>query len=394
MTPRCPILLFFDFVTHYGGAQRSTVHLLSQLNRVFDVQVLDPYGVCQAYSEALNHVGVPVTVMLDQPRSCYIGGDSMIHRGVSVIRQCPDWMALSAAMKREADRIRPDIVLTNSYKAMALLWMSGVAKTVPVAYYARGWYQKQQIPWLGRWLIKKAASVLAVSHATAESLRQWPIPEKQIHVCHTVIDFESVLAEGRASSDGATLASDTAFKILLPAQLLAAKGQRIAVDAAVAMKQHGLDFVMWLAGDIKMGVDTRWVDALRETVDRQGLQSHVKFLGHRSDVRALMTQAHVVILPSQTEGFPRTIWEAMVLKCPVIATQAGGVTDLIEHDKTGLLVPFNDPQALAEAIERLAHESALASRLTQCAFDHVTQTYSERATLTQICKALMAVCER
>jgi glycosyltransferase involved in cell wall biosynthesis len=394
MTSRRPRLLFFDFVTHYGGAQRSTVYLLSQLNRMFDVRVLDPYGVCQAYSEALGHGRVPATVMLDQPRSYYIGGSSMIHRGASFIRQFPDWMALCTAIRKEADTVRPDVVLTNSYKAMVLLWISGVAKAVPVAYYARGWYQKHRIPWLGRWLIKKAAAVLAVSHATAESLREWPIPESQIHVCHTVIDFESVLAEGHISSDGMTLAPETAFKILLPAQLLAAKGQRIAVDAAVALKQRGLDFVIWLAGDIKMGVHSQWVDALRETIDKQGLQAHVKFLGHRSDVRALMTQADVVILPSQTEGFPRTIWEAMVLKCPVIATPAGGVKDLVEHDKTGLLVPFDDSSALAEAIERLANESDLASRLAECAFEHVTDTYSEQATLTQICETLMDVCER
>ncbi len=394
MTSRRPRLLFCDFVTHYGGAQRSTVYLLSQLTQVFDVQVLDPYGVCQDYVKALAHVRVPLTVMLDHPQSHFIGGASMIHRGASFIRQLPDLMALNTVIQREVDTIRPDVVLTNSHKTMALLWMSGVAKTVPVAYYARGWYQKHQIPWLGRWLIKKAASVLAVSHATAESLRQWPIPARRIHVCHTVIDFDSVLAEGQPSSDRVILAPEKAFKVLLPAQLLAAKGQRIAVDAAVAMKQRGMDFVMWLAGDIKMGVNSRWVDALRETVDKQGLQTHVMFLGHRSDVRALMTQADAVILPSQTEGFPRTIWEAMVLRCPVIATPAGGVTDLIEHDKTGLLTPFDDPVALARAIERLANESGLSNRLAQCAFEHVTLTYSEQATLAQICETLRDVCDR
>ena len=394
MRSRRPRLLFFDFVTHYGGAQRSTVHLLSQLSRVFDVHVLDPYGVCQDYVQALDKAFVPVTVMLDQPRSVYIGGSSMIHRGASLIRQLPDWMALYAAIQREVKAIRPDVVMTNSYKAMSLLWLSGVTKACPVAYYARGWYQKNQIPWLGRRLVKKAKCVLAVSNATAESLRQWPIPENQIHVCHTIIDFESVLADAQSSSDRVTPASDTAFKILLPAQLLAAKGQRIAVDAAVALKQGGLDFVMWLAGDVKMGVYSQWIDELRETIEKHGLQEHVVFLGHRSDVRALMTQADVVILPSQTEGFPRTIWEAMLLQCPVIATPAGGVKDLVEHDETGLLVPFDDASALAGAIERLASESGLARRLSERALEHVTQTYSEHATLTQISETLMAVCER
>jgi glycosyltransferase involved in cell wall biosynthesis len=160
------------------------------------------------------------------------------------------------------------------------------------------------------------------------------------------------------------------------------------------LKQQGVAFVMWLAGDIKMGVDPRFVDDLHETIEKHGLKDQVICLGHRSDVRALMTQADAVILPSHTEGFPRAIWEAMILRRPVIATPAGGVTDLVEHDKTGLLVPFDDAPALAVAIDRLAHETGLAARLTQAAFDKVTQTYSGSTTLAKIGDTLLSVCER
>ena len=389
-----PRLLFLDFVTHYGGAQRSTVHLLDRLREVFDVRVLDPYGVCHTYVEALNRARVPVTVMLDAPKSCYIGGANRLHRGLSLIRQFPDWMALVAAVGREVKALEPDVVLTNSYKAMALLWMSGVTKKHVVAYYARGWYQKGQIPWVGRWLVRKAHKVLAISNATAQALKQWPMTENRIHVCHTVIDFDSVLAEGHSICPALPAASQRAFKILLPAQLLAAKGQRVAVDAAIAMRQRGLDFVLWLAGDVKMGVQSQWHDDLNAAIDAEGLGGHVHFLGHRSDVRALMTQADVMILPSQTEGFPRTIWEAMLLECPVIATAVGGTPDLVVHERTGLLVPVGDAVALAEAIERLATEEGLAKRLAQNAFEHVTQTYSEEVTLTQIHETLKEMCER
>ncbi|MCF7974312.1 MAG: glycosyltransferase [Phycisphaerae bacterium] len=394
MRSKRPRLVFFDCVTHYGGAQRSTVHLLSKLNAMFDVRVVDPYGVCQAYLEALAQASVPVTILPCQPRSHFIGGTGVIRRGLSCLRQLPEWTAIQGAIKQEMKRCQPDAVLTNSYKAMALLWLSGVTATYPVAYYARGWYQKHQVPWLGRWLIKQATCVLAVSNATAESLRQWPIPPERIHVCHTVIDMESVITEAKSPCTGARLEADGAYKILIPAQLLAAKGQRVAVEAAVELKRRGVAFVMWLAGDVKMGVDSQFVEALHETIERHGLQDQVVCLGHRSDVRTLMSRANVVVLPSLTEGFPRAIWEAMLLQCPVIATPAGGVTDLVEHDKTGLLVPFDDAPALAAAIERLVHETDLATRLAQAAFDKVTQTYSEPVTLTKVGETLLSVCER
>jgi len=393
MKSKRPRVVFCDFVTHYGGAQRSTAYLLGKLNDLFDVYVLDPYGVCPEYLEVCRQASVPITVLHGQPQAYYIGGSGVIQRAVSFARQIPDWMKISAAMMREVDALKPDVVLTNSYKGMALLWLSGVTKLCSVVYYARGWYQKHQIPWLGRWFIKKAACVLAVSNATAEAMRPWLNSTQRVHVCHTVIDFESVSAEAQSPPDSVPVRTEDLFKILMPAQLLASKGQTMAVEAAAILKQHGIAFVLWLAGDTKMGVHSHFVEGLRETINQHGLQEHVVLLGHRSDVRALMSQANVVILPSQTEGFPRALWEAMILRCPVVATPAGGVTDLIEHGKTGLLVPFGDAQALAVAIQRLAKESGLAARLAQEAFENVTQTFSEDITLTQINKTLMCICE-
>ena len=81
------------------------------------------------------------------------------------------------------------------------------------------------------------------------------------------------------------------------------------------------------------------------------------------------------------------------MKCPVVATPAGGVTDLVEHERTGLLVPFGDAHALAMAIKRLANETDLAARVTQEAFENVRQTYSEDITLTQIQEMLVCICE-
>ena len=125
-------------------------------------------------------------------------------------------------------------------------------------------------------------------------------------------------------------------------------------------------------------------------IETAGLQDHVFLLGHRRDVRALMTRAHVVILPTHTEGFPRTVWEAMILKCPVIATPAGGVVDLIEHEQTGLLINFNDPIALARALERLMTDPVLRDTLVARAYERVYREYSQDRTTRTLVGALSA----
>lgn len=180
-------------------------------------------------------------------------------------------------------------------------------------------------------------------------------------------------------------------KILLPAQVIATKGQHVAVDAAAHLKARGMDFVMWLCGDVKMGVSEAYRSKLIEAIQLRGLEKHVYLLGHRSDVRTLMTKADMMILPTRTEGFPRTVWEAMMLKCPVIATPAGGITDLIQHEHSGLFVEYEDGRALALAIERLSEDEALARYIREHAYFKVTEEYSLNTTLSRVETALQKI---
>jgi glycosyltransferase involved in cell wall biosynthesis len=83
-------------------------------------------------------------------------------------------------------------------------------------------------------------------------------------------------------------------------------------------------------------------------------------LGARSDVSRLLTSADVFLLTSISEGIPLTIIEAMVAGLPVVSTSVGGVPEVVEHEKTGLLAPARDPASLAEAILRLADDRALS----------------------------------
>ena len=91
----------------------------------------------------------------------------------------------------------------------------------------------------------------------------------------------------------------------------------------------------------------------------------VVFLGHvpHEKVRQLLGEADVFVLNSTYEGLPHVVLEAMAAGAPVIATNAGGTGEVVEHDVTGLLVSVGDELALRAAIERLRTDPALAQRL-------------------------------
>ena len=79
----------------------------------------------------------------------------------------------------------------------------------------------------------------------------------------------------------------------------------------------------------------------------------MEFLGFRDDVPALLAQAAVVVVPSRSEGLGLSALEAMAAGKPVVASAVGGLREVVIHEETGLLVPPEDPAALAAALKSL-----------------------------------------
>jgi len=102
----------------------------------------------------------------------------------------------------------------------------------------------------------------------------------------------------------------------------------------------------------------------------------ILFTGLRDDVPAVTAALDVAVLPSYREAQGLAILEAMALRRPVVATQVGGVPEMIENGKTGLLVPPRDPQALADAIVRLLTDHPLADILARAGHDFVHANFS------------------
>ncbi|MCA9733053.1 MAG: glycosyltransferase family 4 protein [Deferribacteres bacterium] len=105
------------------------------------------------------------------------------------------------------------------------------------------------------------------------------------------------------------------------------------------------------------------------------LGDRFRFLGFREDIAELLHIFDVYTLPSQWEGLGRSLTEAMYMKKAVIASDVEGVPELVEHEKTGLLVPPNNPEKLAESIILLLEDAALRKHLGEKAYLQVKDTF-------------------
>jgi glycosyltransferase involved in cell wall biosynthesis len=110
---------------------------------------------------------------------------------------------------------------------------------------------------------------------------------------------------------------------------------------------------------------------LRHLAGRLTLSEHIEFRGHRDDVADQMRRMDIFVHPSRSEGMGIAIVEAMVLGLPVVATDHGGIPEVVSSGRTGILVPPRDPARLAEAVLHLLDNPAearlMGKRARQCA---------------------------
>jgi len=114
---------------------------------------------------------------------------------------------------------------------------------------------------------------------------------------------------------------------------------------------------------------------LRALAERLGVSNAVTFLGRRADVPALLARADVVCHPARMEGLPNAVMEAMAAARPLVATSVGGTPELVQDGIHGLLVPPEDPAALAAGILAVLRDPDRAARLARAAHARIESTF-------------------
>lgn len=157
-------------------------------------------------------------------------------------------------------------------------------------------------------------------------------------------------------------------------RLLDDKGIRPLVAALALVRGRGLDIRLLVAGTPDPANPASVTD---KEIAAWSPQSGISYLGHVRDVAAVWARAHIAVLPSRREGLPKSLLEAAACGRPLIATDAPGCREVAIAGETGLLVPIDDPAALAGAIETLAGDGTMRQRLGQAARQMVEARFSD-----------------
>jgi glycosyltransferase involved in cell wall biosynthesis len=278
--------------------------------------------------------------------------------------------------------LRPHIVHTHTAKAGAIGRLAALVAGVPIRVHTfhghvfRGYFgplTSRVYIWIERFLGRFTDCVVAISERQRHDLCNVyrVIPGRRCVVIPLGFDLHHFAAsENRRGEIRRVLGCPEGRQLIgTVGRLVPIKNHQLFLEMARRILDVRDDVGFVIVGD----------GELRHTLERSaehlGLSGHVYFLGWRRDLDAVYADLDVVALTSINEGTPVALIEAMAAGRSVVSTDVGGVADVVEHEKTGLLVPSGDAAGCARAVLRLLGDPSLRERMGRAGRERVLARY-------------------
>ena len=345
---------------HHGGAQAHVAALLSHFRHHYDVYLAT--GEEGYLTDLAKEWGVPVTIL---PHMRPELSPRMVVNDLRAFWEIWRWLG----------SIRPAILHAHSSKAGGLGRCAALLRRVSTVFTAHGWAFTEGVPFAQKmvmlpaeWLAARVTdAIITVSLADYDLATRYRVRARgRIVSIHNGINQDAPLSVPDA---------DGTVRLVCVARFSPQKSQALLVRALEGVDEPWhLTFI----GDGPLE------DEVRRMVADRGLNGRVDFLGARDDVDSILARSHIFVLPSNWEGFPLTILEAMRAGLPVIASDVGGVREAVVDGATGYLIPRGDVHALAERLRRLISDNGLRTMLGKRARDVFLSEFVEEKMFAEV----------
>ncbi len=235
---------------------------------------------------------------------------------------------------------------------------------------------------LSYWLAKKKKALfIAVSNDVRSSwINEWGINCDDIAVIHNGIDIDDLVPNvGKQKEIKEKYQGTPETKIIsIIGRLKIVKGHRYFIEAARYLLQSNNNIVFLIIGEGEQRTK------LENDVKALGLERYVKFTGFKRNIIDYLAITDILIISSLYEGIPYTLLEAMALGKCVVATEVGGLKEVIQSEINGILVKKEDPNAIAMAVNLLLQDDHKRKMLGEAARERVANHYSSHVIVKEI----------
>lgn len=282
----------------------------------------------------------------------------VVHHALPLRRKTP-WVAARNAFElfRIARREHIDLISSHQAKTSVLCVAVGRLLGIPVVHTMHTW----RADWRVRWFGSVGKNLVANSDATRDQLvRAFGVRPESVTIIQDVprvMAMPTADAAARIRNEFHVAAGQPLLVCL--GRLTEDKGHIVLLRAMAAIRRERPDVRLLIVGKGHLRA------SLTEQVAAMGLSDCVTLTGYRDDANAILAAATVVVLPSLREAFPLTNIECLRLGIPLVSTEVDGIPELVRNGETGVLVPPNDPAALATGVCRLLRDPTMARALAE-----------------------------
>ncbi|CAG9612593.1 N-acetyl-alpha-D-glucosaminyl L-malate synthase [Bacillus rhizoplanae] len=227
------------------------------------------------------------------------------------------------------------------------------------------------LKWSNSFFTRYNDAIICISQFMKEQLCQKGVPEKKIKVIYNGVADPYI---------DTSLSQHHPKKIAVIGRLSKEKGQLFLLKGLKELKvlHPSLQWHCDIIGEGPLK------EELTEMIQELSLCEHVSLVGFQDDIIKEYTKHDIIVIPSENEGLSYVAIEAIAMKKPVIATNVGGLPEVIVHNHSGLLIPYGSEETLAASLAQLLQDEKLYHSLAECGREHYLQNFTFSKMLKEV----------
>jgi len=369
------------YLNHGGKVSGAETSLLTFLNGLKGRQEIDPILACPAegaLKKRARSIGIPVVDIEPFEAGFTSNPLSIVDYGVKVL-------TIGTRFAGIVKELKADLIDANSVRAGLVASASTLFHRIPVIVHVRDCVPRNRIGTLARRIIaRRASKIVSNSSYVAHHFALDSSMLRKTEGVPNPVDLSTFDPEKVDSSHFKKMLEVNGRYPLLGVvgQISPWKGLVDVIKAMPKVLSYFPEGRLLIVGEPKFETraarydNVAYLTELKSLVGKLNLEKQVVFIGERSDMPEVMKAIDLLVLASWEEPFGRALIEAMAMEKPVISTNIGGPTEIIEDGVTGILLPPKSPEMIAEAVIKLASKKKKSEEMARRAREEVQRRFN------------------
>lgn len=365
----------YPFAKTCGNIKAQSFVLYKTDKRKFKVRMLVPF--VSEFTDNLTKQGIEIIVVPPHQRLLQYGGkwakDHLWGRLLTMLSIIPYNLNLLSLIKKK----NIDVIHCNCIRSLLYIVLAAKLSSTPVLWYVKSELVHNILDRIGFVLADKILFL-------CETNKRDKYPKlvnffgKKIELLRMGLDIQDFM--NAEKNDKTSLKQELSINekmvnVVIVGRLCAIKGVHYLLEALGMIITRHPNVMLYIVGDHVIDEHRSYKDELLRIIKENNLEPHVRFTGWRNDALEIISLMDILVMPSSSEGFGRSVLEAMALGKPVVASRLGGLRELIKDGENGFLVEPGDVRSLAEKISLLIKNKELRDSFGKAGKEIVLSEY-------------------